>query len=317
MVNTGTLTRAIAKTCPHIAERITGFSPITTGKFNTSHYVHTHEKDYVLRIAPDPHETFVFYEKNMMKQEPGLHRIIRENTDVPVARIYTFDESHTDIPRDFLLMERLPGEPVSQSPVADTDRVLYEVGQALARVHAITAQQYGYLGPHRPMPPQDTWVDAFALMWDRMIGDIEALGYYSPREAQALRRFFEDHRSLFDRDVPARLLHMDVWAQNILVDAHGGLSGLVDWDRALWGDPEIEFAVLDYCGISTPPFWEGYGTPRDESHDARIRTFFYLLYEVQKYIVIRGGRNKRPTTARAYKQQVLHMIKESFDVAGL
>ncbi len=47
---------------------------------------------------------------------------------------------------------------------------------------------------------------------------------------------------------------MDVWAQNILVDSMGNVSGLVDFDRALWGDPEIEFAVLNYCGISEPAF---------------------------------------------------------------
>ena len=84
-------------------------------------------------------------------------------------------------------------------------------------------------------------------------------------------------RPLFDRPVPAALLHMDVWAQNILVDDGGRLTGLVDWDRALWGDPEIEFAVLDYCGISTPAFWQGYGRERDLSEPAQVRRVFYLL----------------------------------------
>ncbi|OUL36382.1 hypothetical protein BV372_08175 [Nostoc sp. T09] len=59
------------------------------------------------------------------------------------------------------------------------------------------------------------------------------------------------------------MLHMDVWFQNILVDSAGNVTGLVDFDRALWGDPEIEFAVLDYCGISEPAFWRGYGRERD------------------------------------------------------
>jgi len=57
--------------------------------------------------------------------------------------------------------------------------------------------------------------------------------------------------------VPASLLHLDAWAQNILVDEAGNVTGLVDLDRALWGDPGIEFAVLDYCGISEPVFWRG------------------------------------------------------------
>ena len=74
-----------------------------------------------------------------------------------------------------------------------------------------------------------------------------------------MRRLLDRHAEVFDRPVPASLLHMDVWAENILADERGRLTGLIDWDRACWGDPEIEFAVLDYCGISEPPFWEGYG----------------------------------------------------------
>ncbi len=312
-----TLIQAIARTRSDIAESVQEMKPISTGKFNTSFFMATHEAEYVLRVAPDPDDAFVFYERHMMKQEPQLHRILRERTDVPVARIDMFDESREVIPRDFLLMQRLPGEPVSGAVRSDPDRVLYQVGKALAQVHAITDTRYGYLGAHRPMQPQSTWVAAFDIMWNKMIDDIVACGYYSSAQADALRSLFARHRHLFDRTVASRLLHMDVWAQNILVDHTGSLSGLLDWDRALWGDPEIEYAVLDYCGISTPAFWEGYGATRDESEEARIRTFFYLLYEIQKYIVIRGARNRRPDAARSYREQVFRMVTRSFDVPGL
>ncbi|MBD3308020.1 phosphotransferase [candidate division KSB3 bacterium] len=104
----------------------------------------------------------------------------------------------------------------------------------------------------------------------------------------------------------------DVWSQNILIDEAGNLTGLVDWDRAVWGDPEIEFAVLDYCGISRPAFWEGYGQNRDQSAAARVRNAFYLLYELQKYIVIRQGRHHDPASARRYKEQVVQMVRHYF-----
>jgi aminoglycoside phosphotransferase (APT) family kinase protein len=96
---------------------------------------------------------------------------------------------------------------------------------------------------------------------------------------------------------------MDIWAQNILADEEGHLTGLLDWDRALWGDPEIEFAVLDYCGISEPAFWEGYAAERERSREAEVRRKFYLLYEVQKYIFIRRARRNRPIEAERYRQQ--------------
>ena len=84
---------------------------------------------------------------------------------------------------------------------------------------------------------------------------------------------------------------------------------MLDWDRALWGDPEIEFAVLDYCGISEPAFWEGYGSQRDNSREACIRRTFYLLYEVQKYILIRLVRSKSPTAADGFRRQSLQLAE--------
>jgi fructosamine-3-kinase len=176
-------------------------------------------------------------------------------------------------------------------------------------MHALVADRYGYLGAHQPMHAQPTWAEAFVVMWNKLLDDVVACGGYAPDEAGTLRRLLEVYRPHFDRPVPASLLHMDVWSQNILVDDGGNVTGLVDLDRALWGDPEIEFAVLDYCGISEPPFWQGYGRARDISFSAQIRARFYLLYEVQKYIVIRICRRDDPAQALEYKQQ-------SFALAG-
>jgi fructosamine-3-kinase len=78
------------------------------------------------------------------------------------------------------------------------------------------------------------------------------------------------------------------------------------------GDVEIEFAVLDYCGISEPAFWEGYGQERDLSPEARVRQVFNLLYELQKYIVIREGRNHDSASARRHKAQVFQIVRQAF-----
>ena len=61
--------------------------------------------------------------------------------------------------------------------------------------------------------------------------------------------------------------------------------------------------------ISKQPFWEGYGGNRDESDEARVRNFFYLLYEMQKYIVIRHGRDHDDNGAMAHKRQVMQIMR--------
>jgi aminoglycoside phosphotransferase (APT) family kinase protein len=277
---------------------------IPTGKFNTSYYVDGGAVPLVLRIAPlNDRSQVLFYEHQMMRQEPTLHAMLRKQTDVPVPAILVSNFSHSEINRDYLLMERMPGTPLfGQTRLND---IFHEVGRCLRQVHALTNNRYGYVGEHHPMEPQPDWASAFQIMWHLLLDDVEHCGGYSPAEAASMRLLADQHIKVFDRHVAASLLHMDVWAENILADEHGRLTGLIDWDRALWGDPEIEFAVLDYCGISEPAFWEGYGAAREQSPEAEIRRVFYLLYEIQKYIVIRRVRNDDPQRADAYRRQSL------------
>ncbi len=285
-----------------------------TGKFNTTWFVEGADRPLVLRVAPpEDRARMLFYEHLMMRQEPELHARIAKHTSVPIPAILAHDFGHRSIDRDYLLMERMPGTPLSDlsgMTVEGRERVMREVGESLHAVHAIHETQHGYIGPHAPMEPQDTWQAAFAIMWEEMIRDIERCGGYTTDEASMMRKMHADHVDVFTREVPASLLHMDVWSQNILADDAGRMTCLLDWDRALYGDPEIEFAVLDYCGISTDTFWEGYGSTRDRSRDAEIRRVFYLLYEIQKYIVIERQRRDDPSRADAYRRQSLQLASE-------
>ena len=306
-MNVDTLESLIRRHRPHLDGPIC-FEPIPTGKFNTSFFVRDGDEELVLRIAPPRDAAFVFYERDMMRQEPGIHALVLAETSVPVAPVLAYDDSQELIDRDFLIMERLPGRPLTEMRHVDCGDVLGQVGDCLAQVHRLTAGEYGYIGEHRPMQPQAQWADAFQIMWHRMIDDIVGVGHYDEEESRLLRTLLDEHLELFDRPVASSLLHMDIWHQNILVDDSGNVTGIVDWDRALWGDPEIEFAVLDYCGISEPAFWEGYGQERDTSAEAQVRQVFYLLYELQKYIVIRQGRGHDGASARGYKQQVMQIV---------
>jgi aminoglycoside phosphotransferase (APT) family kinase protein len=295
------------------------FAPVRTGKHNASYWVTCDQGRFVLRIAPPDDAGFLFYERLMMRQEPELHALIRARTALPVAEVVGYDFERALVDQDYLLMTALPGRPLSDVPDlarSHFDRALGQVGEHLRDLHGLTAPDclgsdaHGYLGAHRPMEPHATWAGAFRAMWNLLLDDVVACGAYTPEEAQFMRGLLERHIDLFQRPVVPRLLHMDVWSQNILIDGAGDVTGLVDFDRALWGDVEIEFAVLDYCGISEPAFWEGYGARRDTSPAAMIRCQFYLLYEIQKYMPIRVWRRDDAAGAQRYKQQSFALARE-------
>lgn len=125
-----------------------------TGQYNQTWFVSAPdlESDHVIRVAPPPEQTRVlFYEARMMRQEPAVHVRIRKATSCPVPEIlaYGWDDRRLG-GRDFLLMDRLPGKPISSSD----ESTMTQLGTKLREVHqCIHAEpgRYGYLGEHHPM----------------------------------------------------------------------------------------------------------------------------------------------------------------------
>ena len=108
--------------------------PSQTGKFNRTFFVEGKglDRPLVFRIAPpDNRESMLFYEHRMMRQEPTLHRILRRNTSVPVPEIVYHERQNAAIGRDLVVMERMPGNPMSHG----SERLMHELGEKLREVH--------------------------------------------------------------------------------------------------------------------------------------------------------------------------------------
>lgn len=260
----------------------------------------------VLRVAPPDTLRQLFYELRMMRREPLIHQRLLKETTVPVPPILAYDFSRTMIDRDILIMPRLEGKPLNAAglPPRSTRRALREWGAYVAQIHGLSDpdNRFGYLGGDPCMPSANTWADAFAGMFQRELRDITETGVYDPKTADRFMRLLEKHLDVFKNCPRANLLHGDLWVTNLLVAPDGRVTGVIDFDRACWGDTGWDLAIAEYCGITQAPFWEGYGKVPDVSRDeAAIRRFFYLMYEHQKYIVISvSARRNNPAAARRY-----------------
>lgn len=293
-----------------------GITPIKTGKFNSSYIIELSENlgyphnKLVLRIAPGNNTGFIFYENKMMTREVDVIKKVKENTSIPVPQIFTFDDSHQITQREYLLMEFVPGKPLSSASMSgkSSAEIMQQTGKCLQELHSkCRSTAFGY---PQIMDNFPNWPRAFTFMWDKLIDDIQACGVYTFAEAQQVKKALQSQITHFDHLNQSSLLHMDIWSQNIMVDNNGKLAAIIDWDRALWGDPEIEFAVLDYCGFNNPDFWKGYGAKPATDEPASIRRTFYHFYEVQKYLVIWTLRRPDPVGVGSYKKYALDTLKK-------
>ena len=291
------------------------------GKFSETFTVRGDGRLYVLRVAPDDSMRQLFYEYRMMRQEPAIHARLLAETSVPVPRIVAHDFSRGLIDRDYLLMPHLPGEPLSSAALPGDARAkaLRQWGRHVAEIHGLVDAdgRFGYLGEHRCMTPKPTWPEAFAVMYRKELNDIVHCGIYDAATAAAAQELLVEHLGVFNHCRRSHLLHGDLWVTNLLVERDGRVTGVIDFDRACWGDVEWDLAIAEYCSVTQPDFWEGYGR-RIKTHEgnAAIRRLFYLLYEHQKYIVISmSTRRKDPAGARRYAAESLAAM-ENFRQTG-
>ncbi len=296
-------------------------APFGAGKFSETFSADSADGRYVLRVAPPDEVLQLFYEYRMMRQEPYLHERILGETDVPIPPIAAHDFSRELIDRDYLIMPRVEGVPLSEAslPPAAMERALRQWGRYVGTLHGLRhpSGRFGYLGDHRPMDPRPTWREAFEEMYRLELEDIVACGVYDRRKADEAMGLLRDRLEVFDNARVPRLLHGDLWVTNLLVRPDGEATALIDFDRACWGDVEWDLAIADYCGVLRPEFVNGYNETAPaplapdyaREPDAAVRRMFYLLYEHQKYIVISiSSRRNDPARARRYAAESLAIM---------
>ncbi|GAB4059010.1 phosphotransferase family protein [Catellatospora paridis] len=232
-------------------------------------------REVVLKVGPSPEIPLLTYEQGMIACEAAYFRLVAGQVpDVPVPRVL----HHGD---GWLFTTFLPGVALSADRDGDHDAVRAHLGAAVARVHTVTGDRLGYPGSR---PQAATWRAAFTAMVEAMLADAAAWQVALPVPADVIRRVVADSPELDEVERPA-LVHFDLWDGNVLA-AGGRLTGLVDGERYLYGDPLVDFVspLLLRRVEDEPehPFVRGYaaatGAPVAFDAAARRRLALYRLY---------------------------------------
>jgi aminoglycoside phosphotransferase (APT) family kinase protein len=215
----------------------------------------------VLKIAPS--DPGLSYEHDLLTTEAEYYRL----ASGPVPSVVAAGPG-------FLLMTELPGVPWSQ--VAGDPPLRRELGGIVAGLHGVTGEGFGY--PRDPLRP--TWPAAFAAMVDAVLADAVRYGVRLPRPAAEIAHLVDRHEPLLELVTTPVLVHFDLWDGNILLD-DGRVSGIIDAERAFWGDPVAEFVSLSLFRDLDPALLDGYraaGGPAAFDPPARRRLALYRVY---------------------------------------
>lgn len=247
------------------------------GMFNAAYRLRLRDgSDVVLKIAPPPQVEVMTYEVGAMAIELEALRLIRAGTDVPVPEVHFSDSTHELCDADWFLMNFVDGDnlAVIKDSLTAAQQLHYSeaLGSANRRLNSIRGPGFGPLtGPLEP-----SWRNAFTRMVEEVLGDGERRRVDIGWDYDLVRRVVTDHAAALDEVSEPRLVEWDLWEGNVLV-RDGSIVGLLDHERAFWGDPLIEhgFNGLVLSDFGDPAaFVRGYGrSPLTETELVRRRLY--------------------------------------------
>jgi aminoglycoside phosphotransferase (APT) family kinase protein len=252
-------------------------SELTEGYFNAAYLVGLPDgRETVLKVAPPPGSLLMSYEKNIMSAEVQSMRLVKGKTSVPLPDVLFYDNSRSVCGSDYFFMTKLEGKSLnslsSSLPAKSREGLEFDTGRYNAEINRITGSKFGYFG--QPDRQGSDWPAVFADMIDGAFDDAEALKIDVGADRASVQALLAKYRSSFEEVTIPRLIHWDLWAGNIFVK-DGRITGLIDFERCLWGDPLMEVGFRS--GSQCPAFIQGYGAaPFTDRQNQRIK--WYDLY---------------------------------------
>ncbi|MDQ0372396.1 phosphotransferase family protein [Cellulomonas humilata] len=252
---------------------------LTGGQFATTYRVTLADgRRVIVKTAPTGTDQLLAYEHDLLRAEALVYEMAASVPELKMPQVLLTDFTRTLLPSDALVVSHLPGVPLVDAGFgpADPRTAAAErgTGEVLAALHRLTGPAFGY-----PCGRQaSSWAESFTGMVDELLDD--AARWSVPVPAADVRAVMSRHATVLADVVRPALVHTDLWAGNLFVDpSTGELLGVIDPERAFWGDPLADLVGIDPMGREpgTPAVLEGYGPLDVESPSARTRMELYRM----------------------------------------
>lgn len=258
---------------------------LTDGWANAAYKVTLEDgRPVIVKAAPSSSTKMMSYEQGLMKAEVEVLRLVKQAGAVPVPSVYAHDASESLVNCEYFIMEMLEGEPYNKVKDRLTEeqryRIDHQVGIYNRQLNDIRGERFGLYAASGETG--FSWRETFHRLLLSVLADGEREGVRLPADYDTIRNEVSLRLGVLDEVTEPRLLHWDLWDGNVFIK-DGAVTGIIDFERALWGDPLMEF----YFSRShqSAPFMEGYGiaalTPAQQSRRALYDLYLDLILCVE------------------------------------
>ncbi len=263
-----------------------------TGMYNNVYRVMVagQERPVILRVAPEPARQFRS-ERQLMRNEYASVPYLAVIAPL-MPLVIAADWSHEVIGRDWMVQSLLGGVPAPER-LGDYPRTVWpaffrQLGGITRFVHDVRGPRFGPVDG----PGYATWSEAVIASLEEIAADLDSVGL-DAADVRKVAAVAAHESAVLDEVTEPRLLTGDLWTVNALLDPAAPepvISGVLDFDRCLFGDPAADWTIRMATAKADErtAFWEPYGA-LDRSPAAVWRA---RVYEVRHLGAIRLERHR-------------------------
>lgn len=160
---------------------------------------------------------------------------------VPVPTIYFSEVDSTKFGFPVIIMQRLSGKDLGDVYQTLSIHQKKELAHQMSHIqHAISelpqGKGFGYAKDYDDPNLREKWVDVLYANLDRSSKRLQKVGIADEGLNNKVRNAVNGHSHYFSTIKPECFLD-DTTTKNVIIDKHGKLSGIVDFDSMAFGDP--------------------------------------------------------------------------------
>lgn len=269
---------------------ISSIEELSDGYFNTAYSLSFNDNfKTILKIAPNKSVKLMRYEKNIMQAEIEVLNLIKNNTEVPVPKVYDYNTKLDIIENEYFFMEYINGISLykckNSLPTENIQKIYTQLGIYTKEINSIFGGEFGYISQENFK--YMTWYESFYKLIDDVLLDGIDANIELPISYNELYDIVNSKKDLLNKVTEPRLIHKDLWSGNIFVNVDNSkITGIIDCERAIWGDPLMEF-VFGFTEDNAA-FNIGYNrhkasTPEELSLKALYKLYLNLILIVEQY----------------------------------
>ena len=264
---------------------VRAITELTEGMFNAAYRVDFADGASVLKIAAGDASGLLSNEVNLMGAEVAAMKLLREHNLPHVAQVQYADFTRSLCSGNYFFMDCLPGRSISscreELSEAGIAHVMTQVGAFQRQTAGIHGESFGLLGDTLRFP---TLHGLIRHLYANVLQDAAAKNIDLGVDAGEVLARLDSDEAIFAEVKKPSLVHWDMWEGNIFAK-DGELCGVIDWERAMWGEPFMDDRFRRHNRPAA--FLEGFGqtafSPAEERRLSWYDLFLYLTMITESY----------------------------------